>query len=120
MGCEKVSIILCYTNNTICSHITILGWEIDPNRYLIVDETILGDRLTKYDKMSEIVQKTLKSSTPNQLHLICSHDIMIGDCIRTLFPDLVGAQSIWFYPKYLEGFIWTENFAIWNGNRIPL
>uniref|UniRef100_A0A914C0B0 Phosphoglycerate mutase n=1 Tax=Acrobeloides nanus TaxID=290746 RepID=A0A914C0B0_9BILA len=66
----------------------IKGWEIDPNRYLIVDETILGDRQTKYDKMSEIVQKTLKSSTPNQLHLICSHDIMIGDCIRTLFPDL--------------------------------
>uniref|UniRef100_A0A914CYE3 Histidine phosphatase family protein n=1 Tax=Acrobeloides nanus TaxID=290746 RepID=A0A914CYE3_9BILA len=103
-------------------HYIIEGWGIDSKKYPVLDEIKLGH--ARYDTMKEIVHKTLKISTKtsnnyNQLHLLCSHDLMIGDCIRELFPKLVRSKAD-SLPGFLEGILWSKDFAIWKGNKITL
>lgn len=97
-------------------HYIIKGWGIDPDQFVVVDESRLAH--AHNDTMKKIVEKTLKKSKDsNQLHLMCSHDLMIGDCVRRMFQNFAGAGAK-ALPKFLEGILWTEEFAIWHGNRI--
>jgi len=100
-------------------HNMIKGWGIDPNRFLVVDENRLVH--AHYETMREIVNAALNHSLGDskQLHLMCSHDLMIGNCVRRIFPAFADQGAEWL-PGFLEGILWTKEFAIWRGNRISL
>lgn len=98
-------------------HSIIKGWGVDPSRFLVANENRLAH--AHFDTMCLIVDAALNQSPRNskQLHLLCSHDLMIGDCVRRIFPAFAGAgaESL---PGFLEGIVWTKEFAIWRGNRV--